>query len=234
MTDSSVSSVLSAATAAMVAADGDVADELATLLAGAREVLAAEAVAALVRFEGSVELLSATSHRPADLRIHEAQTSEGPCVEAIESGADVAFGSLPLHPSSPATLLSDAVGRWAEQAAAALASQAHPITGDQFFTGQLAVRRDVFEALGGFATRFAADGGYGIEDLDFGYRVVEKGCHVAFNPAAISRQYYAVPAAANFEQYRKMGHADVAISVDELSYDGVHDASSLASSRMTS
>jgi GAF domain-containing protein len=75
----------------MVAADGDVADGLATLLGGARVVLAADAVAVLVRFEGSLELLSATSHREADLRIHEAQATEGPCVEAIESGADVAL-----------------------------------------------------------------------------------------------------------------------------------------------
>jgi GAF domain-containing protein len=103
VTESSVSSVLSAATAAMVAADGDVADGLATLLAGARDVLDAEAVALLVRFEGSLELLSATSHRPADLRIHEAQTSEGPCVEAIESGADVVLtGSDAIRERWPA------------------------------------------------------------------------------------------------------------------------------------
>jgi len=131
---------------------------------------------------------------------------------SLTAGADVAFGKLPLHPASPRTLLSIAVGRWADQAAEVLAAQTEPIRGDQFFTGQLAMRREVFDALGGFDTQFAADGGYGNEDLDFGYRVVERGYRTVFNPKALSRQYYATSAADNMVQYRKMGHADVAFA----------------------
>jgi len=123
-------------------------------------------------------------------------------------GADVAFGRLPLHPASPPTLLAIAVGRWADNVASVLAKKETP-AGDEIFAGQLSVRRNVFDAVGGFDTRFTADGGYGNEDLDFGYRLVEGGYRVVFNPNAISRQYYATPADVNIGQYRKTGHADV-------------------------
>lgn len=89
MTEHSVSTVLSTAAAAMVSADSDVSDGLATLLAGACEVLQAGAVAVLVEFEGSLELLSASSHGAADLEIQQAQLDEGPCIEAMEMCADV-------------------------------------------------------------------------------------------------------------------------------------------------
>jgi glycosyltransferase involved in cell wall biosynthesis/peptidoglycan/xylan/chitin deacetylase (PgdA/CDA1 family) len=124
-------------------------------------------------------------------------------------GADVAFGSLPLHPASPPTLLAVAVGRWADHVAEVLRKKSAP-SADDVFTGQLSIRRPVFDAVGGFDARFTADGGYGNEDLDFGYRLAAGAYRIVFNPKAISRQYYATPAAVNMAQYRKMGHADVA------------------------
>jgi peptidoglycan/xylan/chitin deacetylase (PgdA/CDA1 family) len=74
------------------------------------------------------------------------------------------------------------------------------------------MRREVFAAVGGFDTRFAAAGTYGNEDLDIGYRIAARGFRVAFNPRAISYQFYATPAAVNLRQYRNMGHADVAFA----------------------
>jgi peptidoglycan/xylan/chitin deacetylase (PgdA/CDA1 family)/GT2 family glycosyltransferase len=127
-------------------------------------------------------------------------------------GADVAFGRLPLHSSSPPTILSDAVGRWAESVARSLAKQKRPPSGDQIYCGQISMKREVFDAVGGFDVCFAASGTYGNEDLDIGYRIVARGYRVDFNPNAVSRQYYATPARVNLRQYRQMGHADVAFA----------------------
>jgi peptidoglycan/xylan/chitin deacetylase (PgdA/CDA1 family) len=74
------------------------------------------------------------------------------------------------------------------------------------------MKREVFDAVGGFDVRFAASGTYGNEDLDIGYRIVARGYRVEFNPRAVSHQYYATPAAVNLRQYRQMGHADVAFA----------------------
>jgi peptidoglycan/xylan/chitin deacetylase (PgdA/CDA1 family)/glycosyltransferase involved in cell wall biosynthesis len=126
------------------------------------------------------------------------------------AGADVAFGRFPLHPSSPETILSEAVARWADQVAETLRTQGRPPSGDQIYTGQISIRREVFSAVGGFDVRFAGAGSYGNEDLDIGYRIVARGFNVVFNPNAVTYQYYATPAKVNLRQYRQMGHADVA------------------------
>jgi hypothetical protein len=89
MTHLSVAQVIARANASLVGADLDVAGIIASLLAGAAEALPADAAAVLVRSDGSLDLLAATSHRVADLEVHQAQVDEGPCVDTIELGSDV-------------------------------------------------------------------------------------------------------------------------------------------------
>jgi peptidoglycan/xylan/chitin deacetylase (PgdA/CDA1 family)/glycosyltransferase involved in cell wall biosynthesis len=128
------------------------------------------------------------------------------------SGADVAFGRLPLNPSSPPTILSEAVGRWADQVATTLSTQGRAPSGDQIYAGQISMRREVFDAVSGFDTGFAGAGSYGNEDLDIAYRIIGRGFRVVFNPDAITYQYYATPAAVNLRQFRQVGRADVAFA----------------------
>jgi glycosyltransferase involved in cell wall biosynthesis len=52
------------------------------------------------------------------------------------------------------------------------------------YGGHLAVRRDVFEELGGFDVSFTQDGNYGCEDREFGRRLLERHVVVG-NPEAM-------------------------------------------------
>jgi GT2 family glycosyltransferase len=122
-------------------------------------------------------------------------------------GADAVFGHIPLDPRSPPGLLADGVGRWADQRGQRLAT-----TGElglfDLLTGQLSVKRRVFEELGGFDEDFTAGGSFGNEDLDFGVRLLERH-RVEFNPNAISYQRYVVSPRQLLAQWRDAGRADV-------------------------
>jgi ANTAR domain/GAF domain len=111
MTRTSISEVLAGANAAMVAPDLDVTGALARLLAGVTASLPASAAAVLVAAEGSLEVLAATSHRALDLEMHQAQVDEGPCLDALHTGAEVhAVGA------------DDLVARWPKAGPAIVAS----------------------------------------------------------------------------------------------------------------
>ena len=49
-----------------------------------------------------------------------------------------------------------------------------PLSAFDIYGGHLAVRRDVFEVLGGFDATFTRDGNYGCEDREFGRRLLER------------------------------------------------------------
>lgn len=106
-------------------------------------------------------------------------------------GADLVLGDLPLHPDSPRNVLSDGVEAWAERRRERL-SGAPEVPLADLLTGQMSIERELFERLGGFDAAFTRDGSFGGEDVDFGYRVLEAGCRVEFNPAAVSRQLFDV------------------------------------------
>ena len=89
MTHPTVSDVLARANAAMVGPDLDVTGALARLLAGVTASLPATAAAVLVDIDGRLEVLAATSHRALDLEMHRAQLDEGPCRDAVRTGAEV-------------------------------------------------------------------------------------------------------------------------------------------------
>ncbi|HEX6536100.1 MAG TPA: polysaccharide deacetylase family protein [Gemmatimonadaceae bacterium] len=125
------------------------------------------------------------------------------------AGADAVTGVMPLHPDSPPTLLARGVGVWAEEQARRMSAPDYVPRFDEALTGQLSIRRDVFERLGGFDERFTAGGSYGNEDLDLAYRLLEGGYRVVHNPRAVSLQCYVVDAAAHLRQYAQAGEADV-------------------------
>lgn len=127
------------------------------------------------------------------------------------AGADAVTGVIPLHPDSPPTLLARGVAVWAEEQARRMSAPGYVPRFDEVVNGQLSIRREVFERLGGFDERFTAAGSYGNEDLDFAYRLIEGGYRVAHNPRAVSRQRYVVDAATYLRQQAQAGEADVAL-----------------------
>lgn len=103
-----------------------------------------------------------------------------------QEGADAVIGNTPIHPDSPPGFLPQSVSRWI-----ASTSVKSPLSPFDVFSGQLSVRRSVFEELGGFDTAFTSAGAFGNEDADFGARLLARH-DVRHNPKAISRQYYVV------------------------------------------
>ena len=137
MRATSVTEVLARANATMVGRDLDVTGALAQLLAGVVEVLPADAAAILVTADDDLELLSATSHRAADLELHQAQVDEGPCLDAVRTGEQVCVVGA-----------DDLVRRWPRAGPAIVASgyltvQATPLRWQGSVFGALNVlRRD--------------------------------------------------------------------------------------------
>jgi len=123
-------------------------------------------------------------------------------------GADLVVGDMPLHPGSPPGLLSWGVGVWAQTRRERLTESGAEPGLDDLLTGQMSISREAFERLGGFDTSFTREGLFGGEDIDFSYRVVKAGMRAAFNPAAISYQYYAVDPAAYLRRSRETGRSE--------------------------
>ncbi len=129
---------------------------------------------------------------------------------AIAAGADAVVGAIPLDDRSPPGFLTEGIAGWASAANAAAGARGE-LTAFDVFGGQLSVRRDVFEALGGFDAAFTADGGYGGEDADFAARLLA-GHTVRFEPRAISHHRYVVSASENLARAVLAGRADVAFA----------------------
>lgn len=123
-------------------------------------------------------------------------------------GADLVVGDMPLHPDSPPGLLSWGVGLWAETRRQRLAEPGAEPGLDDLLTGQMSISREAFERLGGFDTSFTRDGLFGGEDIDFSYRVIKAGLRVAFNPEAVSYQYYEVDPEAYLRRSRETGRSE--------------------------
>jgi GT2 family glycosyltransferase/peptidoglycan/xylan/chitin deacetylase (PgdA/CDA1 family) len=123
-------------------------------------------------------------------------------------GADVVMGHLPLDPRSPENLLSWGVGWWAESRRERLVAPGAEIGIGDLLTGQISVTRDAYEAVGGFDAGFTREGLFGGEDLDLGYRLLEAGYRIVFDPAAISYQYYDVDPNTYLRRARETGRSD--------------------------
>lgn len=149
------------------------------------------------------------------------------------SGADVVIGHMPLHPDSPDTVISRAVGAWARSRRDRLTRSGSEIGVHDLLTGQISVSAAAFKAVGGFDASFTRDGTFGGEDLDFGLRLIKAGHSVVFNPRAISRQRYVVGARRHLQQCRESGRSDVALIAKHPEHEAELLASSHASSSMS-
>lgn len=141
-----------------------------------------------------------------DMEPHPAMLAEHE--RSHREGADLVVGDMPLHPDSPRNLLSWGVGFWAESRRERLTSPGAEVTSDDLLTGQMSISRESFVRLGGFDGSFTREGMFGGEDIDFGLRVVKAGLVVAYNPDAISYQYYDVDPAAYLRRTREAGRSE--------------------------
>ena len=99
-------------------------------------------------------------------------------------------GSIAVDPGSPRSFVTEGLRRWGERRDARLAG-APELPWDEALTGHLYVPRQAFEAAGGFEASFTANGGFGGEDLEFGWRLARAGVPLAFEPRAVTYQVYA-------------------------------------------
>jgi len=113
------------------------------------------------------------------------------------------IGNTPIHPGSPAGFLPESVARWI-----ASTRVKSPLSPFDIFSGQLSVRRSIFEKLGGFDPAFTQGAAFGNEDADFGVRLLAAS-DVRHNPAAISRQLYVVNTRAFMERANRAVAADL-------------------------
>jgi len=107
---------------------------------------------------------------------------------SYEAGADAVIGDICLEAASPPGFVSDLFNRWLGSC-----QPSSPLAPFDIFTGQLSVRRSVFNSLGGFDEAFTSGSAFSNEDADFGARLLAK-YEVRRNPAAISRLRYVVTA----------------------------------------
>ena len=107
MTDRTVAQAFADAMSALVD-EHEIADVLAQLVADCALVYPADAVAIMVTDrDETLELLSATSHRAAELELLQVQNDRGPCVEAVLSDKAVSSAGA-----------ADMRARWGEVGAA--------------------------------------------------------------------------------------------------------------------
>jgi glycosyltransferase involved in cell wall biosynthesis/peptidoglycan/xylan/chitin deacetylase (PgdA/CDA1 family) len=126
------------------------------------------------------------------------------------AGADAVLGDIPFDPDSPPGFLGQGVDDWTRERSARL-SAGGMLTLFDLLTGQLSIKRTVFDAIGGFDGKFTQDGSFGNEDLDIGTRLLDH-YNVVFNPRAISYQRYVVTPRQNMKQWYDAGQADVAFA----------------------
>jgi peptidoglycan/xylan/chitin deacetylase (PgdA/CDA1 family) len=100
------------------------------------------------------------------------------------AGADAVVGDALRDPGSPPGFMSDSNEAW-------LKRRGGPLTLFDVWTGQLSVRRTIFEALGGFDEAYTDEAAFANEDADLGIRLLAQ-YDVRHNPAALSYQRYVV------------------------------------------
>lgn len=99
-------------------------------------------------------------------------------------GADAVVGDVLRDPGSPPGFMSDSNEAW-------LKRRSGPLTLFDVWTGQLSVRRAVFDEVGAFDESFTDETAFANEDADLGIRLLAN-YDVRHNPAAISYQRYVV------------------------------------------
>jgi GT2 family glycosyltransferase/peptidoglycan/xylan/chitin deacetylase (PgdA/CDA1 family) len=129
----------------------------------------------------------------------------------LRAGADAVIGHIPLHPDSPRNLLSSGVDQWARERHERLVRNRGQLSLGDLLTGQLSVRREVFQRAGGFDETFNARGQFGAEDTDFLHRLLRSSAVVRYAPGAVTHQRYVVTPEQNLRQWRQGGRADAVL-----------------------
>ncbi len=124
---------------------------------------------------------------------------------------EVSVGDVPMHPDSPPSVLTPGIEAWASSRRDRLTAPGAQLGLGDFLTGNMAIRRVHWDALGGFDEAFTADGTFGNEDIDLGVRATERGLRLRFAPDAVARQHYVVSPRAYLRQWHDAGAADVAL-----------------------
>jgi glycosyltransferase involved in cell wall biosynthesis/peptidoglycan/xylan/chitin deacetylase (PgdA/CDA1 family) len=118
-------------------------------------------------------------------------------------GADAVLGYIPLDPETPEGFLSDEIAGYAKSML-----EGFTVTPFDVYSGQLSVRRSVFERLGGFDESLTSGPVYGNEDCEFGVRLVASS-DVRHNPKAVSRHRYVVSAREKMRRVGPLAAADI-------------------------
>jgi GT2 family glycosyltransferase len=124
-----------------------------------------------------------------------------------EERADrVVTGSLPVAevPEEPAH--HRVARRWWDGVLAEMAAPGHRATFRDFVTGNVSVPRSALLAAGGFDPDFV---GYGREDYELGYRLLQRGLAFVHAPHARGLHRYAKPVLEWLRQFEPQGRADV-------------------------
>ena len=164
--------------------------------ATARNTGAAAAAASLVLFLDD-DMLAAPDLLQQHLEHHQK------CPEGI------AIGHLPVHESSPGSYLTVGLARWVNRRHEMLSRPGAQVPVDEVLTGQMSMSLATFNRLGGFDSRFTADGTFGGEDVELGWRARRRSIPVTYLPGAISHQVYRKTFAALCRNIRDAGAADI-------------------------
>lgn len=142
-----------------------------------------------------------------DMEAHPSLLAEHDASQSV--GEAAVMGHIPLHPDSPAGLLSEGIKAWAEDRTRRLSEPTAEVRLSDMLTGQLSVPRSLFARLMGFDALFRQQASSSNADTDFGLRVLNSGCRVVFNARAISWQKYIVTPGNYLHQWREIGKGDV-------------------------
>ena len=103
----------------------------------------------------------------------------------FRKGADAVVGKIGIDPRSTG-FLAESTKRWLDDS-----SVKAPLSPFDVFSGQLSIRRSVFDEVGGFDEALTAGTSFSSEDSELGARLVPK-YRVRHCPTAISSQVYVV------------------------------------------
>lgn len=128
---------------------------------------------------------------------------------AHRSGAGIVIGHIPLHRESLSGVLSTWVNRWVELRQERLRRPHAEVRVTDLVGGQISVLRAAFDEVGGFDARLTEGGTFGNEDIEFGYRLLQRGHRAVFAPEAVSWQRYSIRPQTFLRQSRESGGASV-------------------------
>ena len=99
--------------------------------------------------------------------------------------ADVVIGPIPLSDRTPVNFLTEGVRRWAEQHERNMLERAGGFSCTEIYGANLSIRRDHFEALGGYRSDLRRT-----EDFQLGKKILRAGHSIAFCPGARAEHIY--------------------------------------------